>query len=116
MGIACIALVMGIYTALADVIIFKKGEVKKVWIEIYDRDYSPFNIQTDALYWVEDDGGAIFTNATDATIVSNRIWGLVDSASWTEGSGYKVFFKWGVEGDIETYYSLVKATCGEEWL
>ena len=99
---------------LADtILLFQPGEKKNIWLEVAERDGNSFTLDT-ATYWIEDETGAtVFTEAA-STISGSRIYSSVDAATWTEGSDYRAWVRWGVVETDEIYINIIGITCGEE--
>jgi len=96
------------------ILIFNPGEKKNIWLQVAERDGADFTLTT-ADYWIVDEVGATSQTAA-AVIEGSRIYSSVDSATWTEGSEYRLWVRWGAESDTdEIYINIVRISCGEEW-
>ena len=94
------------------ILIFQPGERKNVWLEVRERDGSNFTLDT-AVYWIIDEAGMSEQTAA-ATIQGSRIYSSVDAATWTSGSEYRLWVRWGVAETDEIYINIVQIDCGEE--
>ena len=102
------------YVLAETLLMFQPGEKKNVWLEVAERDGADFTLTT-ATSWIVDEVGAT-TQTAAGTISGKRIYSSVDAATWTEGSEYRLWVKWGAESDTdEIYINIVRISCGEEW-
>ena len=105
-----------VYVYAAD-IYFVPGEKKDVWIEISERegDSTTWTIDT-ATYWVEDENDVVVSAEASATVDGTRVYGLVDSTTWTVGSEYSIYIMWATDATAETSISPIKAIAGDDYL
>jgi hypothetical protein len=101
-------------------VIFEKGEIKNVWIQVEERDQATVTISSQTFDVVDGDDAEKQASG-NASVQNNgtslvQIFGLVDTsvAAFVDGTAYKVRFTYAI--GAETYKAHVPIRIGEQRL
>ena len=99
------ALLIGL--AFGEPKIFLPVEYKNVRIRVEEENEGSFTIDT-ATSWIEHSDGTSYVTETSAITAGTIVYAPVDGTTWTAGSEYHLYIKWGTDMTDEIQINAVQ--------